>query len=128
MIAERFIKTLKGKIYKKITANDSKSYLPYLNKLVDQYNNTHHHSINPIQDRLVWGSSRMERSKSPPPHPPLPEICQTYPAMIKLATVIPYPRKIQKLYKSPDTPLDFCWHHHFYTRNQQISLYQKIQM
>ena len=27
-------------------ANDSKSYLPYLNKLVDQYNNTYHHSIN----------------------------------------------------------------------------------
>ena len=26
--------------------NDSKSYLPYLNKLVDQYNNTYHHSIN----------------------------------------------------------------------------------
>ena len=69
VIDERFIKTLKAKIYKKMTANDSKSYLPYLNKLVDQYNNTHHHSINPIQDRLVWGSSRMEGSKStPPPH------------------------------------------------------------
>ena len=27
-------------------ANDSKSYLGYLNKLVDQYNNTFHHSIN----------------------------------------------------------------------------------
>ena len=27
-------------------ANDSKSYLSYLNKLVDQYNNTYHHSIN----------------------------------------------------------------------------------
>ena len=35
-----------AKIYKKMTANDSKSYLPYLNKLVDQYNNTFHHSIN----------------------------------------------------------------------------------
>ena len=66
VIDERFIKTLKAKIYKKMTANDSKSYLPYLNKLVDQYNNTHH-PINPIQDRLVWGSSRMEGSKSPPP-------------------------------------------------------------
>ena len=32
-----------GKIYKKITDNDSKSYLPYLNKLVDQCNNTYHH-------------------------------------------------------------------------------------
>ena len=28
-----------------MTANDNKSYLPYLNELVDQYNNTYHHSI-----------------------------------------------------------------------------------
>ena len=28
-----------------MTANDSKSYLSYLNKLVDQYNNTYYHSI-----------------------------------------------------------------------------------
>ena len=45
VIAERFIKTLKSKVYKKMTANDSKSYLPYLNKLVDEYNNTYHHSV-----------------------------------------------------------------------------------
>ena len=29
-----------------MTANGTKSYLPYLNKLVDQYNNPYHHSIN----------------------------------------------------------------------------------
>ena len=29
-----------------MTTNDSKFYLPYLSKLVDQYNNTYHHSIN----------------------------------------------------------------------------------
>ena len=29
-----------------MTVNDSKPYLPYLNKLVDQYNNTYHHFIN----------------------------------------------------------------------------------
>ena len=29
-----------------MTANNSKFYLPYLNKLVDQYNNTYHDSIN----------------------------------------------------------------------------------
>ena len=46
VIPERFIKTLKAKIYKKMTTNDSKSYLSYLNKLVDQYNNTYYHSIN----------------------------------------------------------------------------------
>ena len=46
VIPERFIKTLTAKIYKKMASNDSKSYLPYLNKLVDQYNNTYHHFIN----------------------------------------------------------------------------------
>ena len=70
MITEKFIKTMKAKIYKKITANDSKSYLPHLNKLVDQYNNTHHHSINPIQDGLVWDSSRMKSGKPPSPFAP----------------------------------------------------------
>ena len=35
-----------------MTADDSKSYLSYLNELVDQYNNSYHHSINkkPIND------------------------------------------------------------------------------
>ena len=28
-----------------MTRNDKKSHLPYLNKLVDQYNNGYHHSI-----------------------------------------------------------------------------------
>ena len=41
-----FVKTLKAKIYKNVAANDSKSYLSYLNKLTDQYNNTYHHFIN----------------------------------------------------------------------------------
>ena len=35
VIAERFIKALKAKIYKKMTANDSKYYLICPNKLVD---------------------------------------------------------------------------------------------
>ena len=35
--------------YKKIKASNSKSYLPYLNKLVEQYSNTYHHSIN-----MLW--------------------------------------------------------------------------
>ena len=29
-----------------MTTNNSKSYLLYLNKLVDQYKNTYYHSIN----------------------------------------------------------------------------------
>ena len=39
-------KSVFAKIYKRITANDSAPYLPYLNKLVDQFSNTCHHSIN----------------------------------------------------------------------------------
>ena len=37
-----------------------------------------------------------------------PKICHTYPTMMKLGTVIPYPKKIQKIYESRDTPLEFC--------------------
>ena len=53
VITERFIKTLKAKIYKNLTADDSKSYLSYLNKLVDQYNNIYHHSINKKPINLI---------------------------------------------------------------------------
>ena len=35
-VIKRFMKTLQSKIYKRMTANDNKSYLPYLNKLIDQ--------------------------------------------------------------------------------------------
>ena len=38
----------------------------------------------------------------------LPKTCHTYPAMMKLGTVITYLKKIQKLNKSRETPLDFC--------------------
>ena len=41
-----FKKKLKFKIYKKLIVNDKKSYLPYQNNLVDQYNNTYYHFIN----------------------------------------------------------------------------------
>ena len=59
---ERFIKTLKSKIYKKIKANDNKSYLPYLNKLVDQYYNTYHDSINkkPIHAHYSASTEKIE--------------------------------------------------------------------
>ena len=65
-----------------------------------------------------WGSKK----------PSLPKICHTHPTMMKLRTVIPYSKKIQKIYESRGTPLEFCWHQHFFTRNQQILLYQEIQI
>ena len=42
----------------------------------------------------------------------LPEICHTHPTMMKLGTVILYQKKIQKIYESRDTPLDFYWYQH----------------
>ena len=48
--------------------------------------------------------------------------------MMTLGTVVPYPKKIQKIYKSYDTPLAFSWHEHFFTENQQILLYQEMQI
>ena len=32
---------------------------------------------------------------------------------MKIGTVIPYLKKIQKMYEPRDTLLDFCWHQHF---------------
>ena len=40
--------------------------------------------------------------------PPLPKICHTCPTMMKLGTVIPYLKKIQKIYESRDIPREFC--------------------
>ena len=45
-----------------------------------------------------WGSKKYS----------LPKICHTYPTIMKLDTVVPYLKKIQKKYKSRDTVLEFC--------------------
>ena len=58
----------------------------------------------------------------------LPKICHTYPTMIKLGTVIRYTKKIQNIYEPRDTSLQFYWHQHFFNGNQQILLYQEIQI
>ena len=39
---------------------------------------------------------------------PLPEICHTYLTTMKLGTVIHYLKKIQKMYESRDTHIEFC--------------------
>ena len=48
--------------------------------------------INPIQDGHFRGCSGMAG-------PPLPEICHTYSTTMKLGTVIPHLKKIQKIYE-----------------------------
>ena len=62
-------------------------------------------SFNLIQDRHFRGCSRMGGGDK---KAPLPKICHRYPAMTKLGTVIPYLKKIQKIFESRDTPPDFC--------------------
>ena len=57
--------------------------------------------LNPIQDGLFRDCSRMRGGG-------LPKIRHTNPAMMKLSRVMPYLKKIQKMYKSRDTSLEFC--------------------
>ena len=67
----------------------------------------------------------MGGQKAPTPPHLLPKISHTYPTMMKLGTVIPHLKKIQKIYESRDTPPDLCWHQHFFTGIQQTLLYQE---
>ena len=50
VVAERFIRTLKNKIYKHVTAISKNVYFDVLNDIVDKCNNTYHKTIkmNPI--------------------------------------------------------------------------------
>ena len=44
-VAERFIRTLKNKIYKHMTAISENVYFDVLNDIVDKYSNTYHKTI-----------------------------------------------------------------------------------
>ena len=48
--------------------------------------------------------------------------------MMIVVTVIPDLKEIKKMYELLDTPLDFCLHQRFFTGNQQILLYQDVQI
>ena len=52
------------------------------------------HTINPIQDGLFWCWSQMGGGEAK--RSPLPKICDSYPTMMKLGTVIPYPKRFKK--------------------------------
>ena len=45
VVAERFIKTLKNKIFKHMTAISKNVYFDVLNDIIDQYNNIYHKTI-----------------------------------------------------------------------------------
>ena len=48
--------------------------------------------------------------------------------ILKLDTGIPYLKKIQKICESHDTSLEFCWHQHFFTGNQQILIHRSLKI
>ena len=45
VVAERFIRTLKNKIYKNMTAISKNVYFDVLDDIVGEYNNTYHKTI-----------------------------------------------------------------------------------
>ena len=45
VVAERFIRILKNKIYKHMTANSENVYFNVLDYIVNEYNNTYHRTI-----------------------------------------------------------------------------------
>ena len=45
VVAERFIRTLKSKIYKYMTSISKNVYIDKLDDIVDEYNNTYHTTI-----------------------------------------------------------------------------------
>ena len=55
---------------------------------------------------LFGAAHRWAGAKSP--NPPPPKIRHTFPTKMKLGTVIPDLKMTQKIYESPDTPLEFC--------------------
>ena len=63
-------------------------------------NNIHHDATDVVDHGMVKNTQTKKA--------PLLKICHTYPTMMKLGTVIPSLKKIQKLYDSQDTLLEFC--------------------
>ena len=64
-----------------------------------------HHSFLTLFRMSFFGAAQGAAKNAPLP---LPKICHTYPTMMKLGTNVPYLKKIQKIYESRDTPLEFC--------------------
>ena len=69
VVAERFIRTLKNKIYKYMTSISSNLYVDKLDDLVNEYNNTYHRTIkiNPVdvKDNTYINFGKESNDKDP---------------------------------------------------------------
>ena len=69
VVAERFIRTLKGKIYKYMTSISKNVYIDKLDDIVDEYNNTYHTKIKmkaiDVKDNTYINTSKEINNKDP---------------------------------------------------------------
>ena len=69
VVAERFVRTLKNKVFKHITAISKNVYYDMLNDIVDKYNNTVHKSIKmkpiDVKDNTYLDSKKEVNNKDP---------------------------------------------------------------
>ena len=69
VVAERFIRTLKGKIYKYMTSISKNVYIDKLDDIVDEYNNTYHTTIKmkptDVKDNTYINADKEINNKDP---------------------------------------------------------------
>ena len=69
VVAERFIRTLKNKIYKHMTAVSKNVYIDKLDDIVNEYNNTYHRTIKmkpiEVKDNTYIDSIKEVNDKDP---------------------------------------------------------------
>ena len=69
VVAERFIRTLKSKIYKYMTSISKNMYIDKLNDILDEYNNTYHTTIKmkpiDVKDNTYINTSKEINNKDP---------------------------------------------------------------
>ena len=69
VVAERFIRTLKSKIYKHMTSISKNVYIDQLDDIVDEYNNTYHAAIKmkpiDVKDNTYINTSKKNNYKDP---------------------------------------------------------------
>ena len=69
VVAERFIRTLKSKIYKHMTSVSKNVYIDKLDDIVNEYNNTYHTTIkmkpNDVKDNTYINTDKKVNNKDP---------------------------------------------------------------
>ena len=99
--------TIHGKIFEKSNKNNKfEISAPTWNEEIELTDKSY--SVSDVQDyfEYILTLFRMDFLGAAHGWTPLPKICHTHPTMMKLGTVIPYLKKIPKIYESRESPLD----------------------